>query len=57
MLIRADIITTVATTAKIKKKYLIQGNLELYSRHLCFYRYHHLVRASMGLKGRAQKKI
>lgn len=52
MLIRADIVTTVVTVVKIKEEYLIQENLELNHNNSCFYRYYHLVRTSMKLKGR-----
>lgn len=57
MPIRAHIITTAATEANMKEEYLVQENLELNNSNFCFSRYHHLVRASVELKGRAQERV
>lgn len=53
MTVRAQIITTAATAAKMKEEYLVEEKLELNNSSFCFYVYHHLGRAGVELKGRA----
>lgn len=50
MLIRAQIITTAATAARMKEEYLVEEKLELNNSSFRFYGYHHLGRASVELK-------
>ena len=38
-------------------RYLVQETLELNNGSFCFYRHHHLVGASVELKGRVKKRV
>lgn len=48
--------TPAAMAAPIKGEFVVQWNPELNTSNFCLYKYYHLIRASMELKRRAQKR-
>lgn len=42
---------------QINQEYLVWWNVKLNNSNFCFYWHHHLIRASMELKRRAQKEV